>query len=67
QRELMPILQTERSWTLPSVSITVPAGQSLFLTLSPVSEMFAMHGSRSPGGWLLEDTVVTLPVVERVR
>ncbi|HVF20960.1 MAG TPA: alpha/beta fold hydrolase, partial [Mycobacteriales bacterium] len=47
QRELMPILQTERSWTLPSVSITVPAGQSLFLTLSPVSEMFAMHGSRS--------------------
>ncbi len=67
QRELLPIAQTERSWTLPSVSITVPAGQSLFLTLSPVSEMYAGHGSRTPGAWLLEKTVVTLPVVEQVR
>ncbi len=67
QRELLPVQGAQRTWTLPSVSISVPAGQSLFLTLSPVSEMFAMHGSRTPGAWLLQDAVVSLPLVEQVR
>ncbi|HVE74677.1 MAG TPA: alpha/beta fold hydrolase [Mycobacteriales bacterium] len=67
QRELLPTQGAQRTWTLPSVSVSVPAGQSLFLTLSPVSEMFAAHGSRTPGAFLLQDAVVTLPLVERVR
>jgi len=67
QRELLPVVGAKRTWTLPSVSVTVPAGQSLFLTLSPVSEMFAGHGSRTAGAWVLQDTVVRLPVVESVQ
>jgi ABC-2 type transport system ATP-binding protein len=55
---------TQRTIELPSVAVEVPAGQSLFLTVSPVSDMFAGHGSRTPSGMVLDDTVVRLPVVQ---
>jgi len=35
----------------------------LFLTVSPASDMFAVHGSRTPGALSLEDVTVRLPVV----
>jgi len=54
---------TLRTIELPSVAVEVPAGQSLFLTVSPVSDMFGGHGSRTPSGMVLDDTVVRLPVV----
>jgi ABC-2 type transport system ATP-binding protein len=50
---------------LPSVAINVPAGQSLYVLASPVSDTFAGMGSRTPGAVLLEDTVVHLPEVTR--
>jgi ABC-2 type transport system ATP-binding protein len=57
-------LGSPRSIELPSVAVEVPAGQKLFLTVSPVSDMFAGHGSRLPAGLVLDDVVVRLPVVQ---
>ncbi|MFD1148726.1 alpha/beta fold hydrolase [Saccharothrix hoggarensis] len=56
-------LAARRTIELPSVAATVPAGQSLFLTVSPVSDMFVLHGSRTPGAMVLRDVTVRLPVV----
>jgi len=56
---------TQRTIELPSVAVEVPAGKSLFLTVSPVSDMFGGHGSRTPSGMILDDTVVHLPVVQQ--
>jgi ABC-2 type transport system ATP-binding protein len=54
----------ERTIELPSVAADVPAGQSLFLTVSPVSDMFGGHGSRTPGAMTLADVTVRVPVVQ---
>ena len=54
---------TQRTIELPSVAVDVPAGQSLFLTVSPVADMFGAHGSRTPGEMVLDHPVVRLPVV----
>ena len=43
--------------------VRVPAGQSLFLMATPVSDTFVTMGSRTPGLITLADTVVRLPVV----
>jgi ABC-2 type transport system ATP-binding protein len=63
--EEMPLTATARSIELPGVAVDVPEGQKLFLTVSPVSDMFVGHGSRTPGGLVLRDTVVQVPVVKR--
>ena len=55
---------TQRTIELPAVAVEVPAGKSLFLTVSPVSDMFGGHGSRTPSGMILDNTVVHLPVVQ---
>jgi ABC-2 type transport system ATP-binding protein len=47
---------------LPSVAVDVPAGQTLFLTVSPVSDMSAGFGSRVVGAMRMRDVVVHLPV-----
>jgi pimeloyl-ACP methyl ester carboxylesterase len=46
---------------LPSVAIDVPAGQSLFLLVSPTSDMFFGHGSRTPGAIELDGVTVHVP------
>lgn len=46
---------------LPGVVAEVPKGESLFLTVSPVSDMFFGHASRTPGGIVLSDLTLTLP------
>jgi ABC-2 type transport system ATP-binding protein len=63
-REPGVVVGTARSIELPSVAVEVPAGQSLFLTVSPVSDMFAAHGSRTPGAMVLDSATVRLPVVQ---
>ena len=64
--ELAPVFPAEkRRIDLPAVAIDVPAGQSLYLLVSPVSDTFAGMGSRTPGAIVIEDTVVHLPVVGR--
>lgn len=61
--EPLPVVGEQRTIELPAVAVDVPAGQKLFLTVSPVSDMFVAHGSRTPGALVLENTVVRLPVV----
>ena len=47
---------------LPSVAVRVPAGQSLFLLASPIADMFAGFGSRTPSALQFADVTVRLPV-----
>lgn len=61
-RELTPVLGESRTIELPGVAVKVPAGQSLYLTISPVSDMFAGHGTRTPGAVGLDDLKVNLPL-----
>jgi len=63
--ELTPVAGERRRIELPSVAVDVPAGQSLFVLATPVSDTFAGMGSRTPGAVVLEDAVVRLPVVGR--
>jgi ABC-2 type transport system ATP-binding protein len=60
-RSFMPSLGEEFEIELPAISVQVPEGQQLFLTISPVSDMFFGHGSRTPGGFLLTDLALSLP------
>jgi hypothetical protein len=48
---------------LPSVAVNVPAGKTLYVIASPVSDTFGGMGSRVPGAVVLADTVAHLPVV----
>lgn len=63
--ELLPIAGEARRIMLPSVAVNVPAGQSLFVIATPISDTFAGMGSRTPGVVVIEDTVAHLPVVKR--
>lgn len=49
---------------LPSVAVDVPAGQTLFLTVSPISDMAAGFGSRVVGAMRMKDVVLHLPVTQ---
>lgn len=60
-----PVVGEQRRIDLPSVAIDVPAGQTLYVLATPVSDTFAGMGSRTPGAVVLEDTAVHLPVVAR--
>ena len=48
---------------LPAVVVDVPAGEKLFLTISPVSDMSFGHGSRAPGLIVLTDIEVHVPLL----
>ena len=43
----------------------MPAGQTLFLTVAPVSDMSVGFGSRVVGAMRMKDVVVHLPVTYR--
>jgi ABC-2 type transport system ATP-binding protein len=60
-----PVQGEERRITLPSVAVDVPAGQTLFVIASPISDTFGGSGARTPGAVVLDDTVAHLPVVSR--
>ncbi|MEQ4498668.1 alpha/beta hydrolase [Nocardioides kribbensis] len=59
--EPTPVTGAARRIALPSVAVRVPRGQRLYLLASPVSDVFAGTGSRTPGLVVLEGTVVHLP------
>lgn len=61
-RSMLPAVQQPFSIELPGVAVAVPAGQSLFLTVSGAADMFAGHGSRTPGAIVIENPVVDVPV-----
>jgi len=55
----------QRRITLPSVAVNVPAGQTLYVIATGLSDTFVAMGSRTPGAVVLQDTVAHLPVVGR--
>ena len=59
------IAKPRRGIELPSVAVDVPAGQTLFLTVSPISDMYAGFGSRVVGAMKLRGVKVHLPVTTR--
>jgi ABC-2 type transport system ATP-binding protein len=61
--EEVPLAGSERSVELPGVAVDVPAGQKLFLTVTPFVDQFHGNGSRTPGAFVLQGTKVQLPVV----
>jgi ABC-2 type transport system ATP-binding protein len=61
--ELAPVNAEPRRIELPAVAIDVPAGKTLYVIASPVSETFVGTGSRTPGAVILQDAVAHLPVV----
>lgn len=62
-RVLLPAWGEEVVVELAGIATTLAPGQTLFLTVSPVSDMSAAHGSRAAGVVLLEDVVVALPAL----
>jgi pimeloyl-ACP methyl ester carboxylesterase len=60
-----PVQGEKRRITLPSVAVDVPAGQTLYVLASPISDTFGGSGARTPGAVVLDDTVAHLPVVSR--
>lgn len=60
-RQILPGAAVPFEIELPGVAVNVPEGQSLYLTVTPFSDMFFAHGSRSPGAMVLNDLTVTLP------
>ncbi len=61
--ELLPVAGAKRSIELPSVALDVPAGESLFVIASAVSDAFPAMGARTAGAIVLQDAAVRLPVV----
>ena len=62
--ELAPVNGEPRRIELPAVAVDVPAGKTLYVIASPISETFVGMGSRTPGAVMLQDTVAHLPVVD---
>jgi ABC-2 type transport system ATP-binding protein len=60
-RQILPTAGEKFEIELPGVAVKIPEGQSLFLTISPVSDMYLEHGSRTPAALVLSDLKLTLP------
>jgi ABC-2 type transport system ATP-binding protein len=69
QNNVMPLNVTEVSTAapvkieLPATAVDVPAGQSLYLLVSAVSDTFVGMSSRAPGVVVLDQATVHLPVL----
>ncbi|MGH2754132.1 MAG: peptidase S15, partial [Actinomycetota bacterium] len=60
-RQILPTAGAKFKIELPGVAVEIPEGQSLFLTISPVSDMYFGHGSRTPAAMVLSDLALSLP------
>ena len=58
--QILPVQDQKFEIELPGVVAEIGEGQSLFLTVSPVSDMYFGHGSRTPGAVVLNDLKLTL-------
>lgn len=62
-REPAEVSGVARRIELPAVSVRVPAGQQLFLVVTPSAEMYGAHTSRVPGLMTLAGTTVRVPLL----
>lgn len=60
-RRPLPVTGSDFEIELPGVAVEMPEGKTLFLTITPVSDMFVYHGSRAPGALVLSGLEVNLP------
>lgn len=59
-REKRVVHHARRSIELPGIAVDVPAGKSLFLTVSPVADMYAGQNGRLPAPITLTNPTLTL-------
>jgi hypothetical protein len=62
-REPVAVSGIARRVEHPAVAGEVPAGQQLFLAVTPFAEMYGAHVSRIPGLMTLADAAVDFPVL----
>jgi hypothetical protein len=60
-RRVLPVQDDGFSIELPGVAVRLEEGETLFLTVTPFSDMYFGHGSRVPGAMVLSDLSLTLP------
>ncbi|MGH2806600.1 MAG: alpha/beta hydrolase family protein [Actinomycetota bacterium] len=61
-RQVLPTTGDKFAIELAGVSVQVPKGQSLFLTITPESDMYFGHASRTPAALVLSNLKLTLPL-----
>lgn len=61
-QSLTPALQEPVDTELPGVAVELAEDETLYLVLTPTSDIFVHHGSRTPGAMLFQDVTVELPV-----
>ncbi|MGW1340739.1 alpha/beta hydrolase [Kribbella sp. NPDC002412] len=59
-REQRVLRGERRSIELPAIAVDVPAGKNLYLTVTPVADMFAGQRGLLPGALLLKDTSLSV-------
>jgi hypothetical protein len=59
-REPRVVRGAKRTVELPGIAVDVPAGKSLFLTVSPVADMYAGQNGRVPNALRLDDVTLRL-------
>jgi pimeloyl-ACP methyl ester carboxylesterase len=64
-REKKVVHGAPRSIELPGIAVDVPAGKSLFLTVSPVADMYAGRNGRVPTPLILNQAVLEMHRVHR--
>ena len=64
-RSALPVVDETFDLDLTGVSVFVPEGQTLYLTISPLSDLFFGHGSKVPVGWMLSDLQIRLPALKK--
>ncbi len=57
----LPVVDSAFDIELPGVAAKIAEGQNLYLTVTPVSDMFFGHASRTPGALVLTGLKLTLP------
>jgi pimeloyl-ACP methyl ester carboxylesterase len=62
-RSLLPSTGEGFEIELPGIAAEIPAGEKLFLTISPISDQSFGHGSRTPGMMVFSGLTVRVPVV----
>lgn len=61
-RQKLPVVDQPLDLELPGVAVTVPAGQSLYLTVTSLSDMF-LGTARTPGVFVISGATVHLPLM----
>ncbi|WP_405066183.1 peptidase S15 [Kribbella sp. NBC_01510] len=71
QNNTMPLREkhvargVERTIELPAIAVDVPAGKNLYLTVTPVADMYAGQRGPLPGALLLKNPTLTYRILSR--